>query len=275
MKSDSPPGLSLRLSRVLQHLGPGPSLADIGSDHALLPLAWLRLQPAGQAIAIDRAPAPLEGAARHRAQSAVGERLILRRGDGLLALHDQCPHLVSICGLSGRGILGILQRDPHGRREAIQRFVLAPNDRDYYLRAALPKLGLQLVDEDALWERERYFPILIACPQKAARPTEISPASPPNATLAQALGSSTPSATEMAQTPAPKLAQALAQRFGPFLLARRDTSLRRYLIAQQKRLLDIRSQQPREFGPLFDELRLVQAALALYEKSPFPPGATS
>lgn len=195
------PALSARLELVCQSLGPGPLLVDVGTDHALLPLAWLARHPTGRAIGIDRAKAPLARAKEHRAHSAAASRLELWLQDGL---GDGCLEpapLVSICGMGGRSIAKILRHSTAVQQHRVQRLVLGPNDHAKALRIALFELGYGLSDEQACWDRAQYYPLLIATPA----------------------------------APGPPLPEA-ALRFGPHLLTRAHPALARWLAAQHRRL---------------------------------------
>lgn len=182
-------------------LGEAPLLVDVGTDHALLPLAWLEQHPKAQALGIDRAPSPLDRARIHRAQSPSGERLELRLQEGLGSLEPPQGSAISICGMGGVTMAQILRDSLAVRRKASLRLVLAPNDRACELRQALHSLGWALQNEDACWDRGRYYPVLVAHPASDS-PSSLSP---------------------------------LQLQFGPHLLAQGHPALARWLHAQHAR----------------------------------------
>lgn len=144
--------LSARLT-ALAALCPldGP-VADIGSDHALLPLALLRAG-APRVIAIDRSPGPI---AQLRALAARHPGLEARAGDGLSPLQPGEAAVLVIAGMGGRLIARILGAAP-AVVAAARRVVLQPNEDLLWLRGALPGLGLRLEAQRFTVERGRCF----------------------------------------------------------------------------------------------------------------------
>lgn len=207
--------LSPRLRTVCQALGAAPLLVDVGTDHGLLPLAWLHEHPQSHAIGIDRSPSPLERARIHRAQSPIGERLELRLQDGLGSLEPPQASAISICGMGGSSIARILKASVAVQRKAPLRLVLAPNDRVFELRQHLYSLGWSLQSEDACWDRGRYYPVLIAEP---------APAHPPRL-------------------------DPLHMQFGPHLLEQAHPALARWLHTQHARWSAIQNARAKADSP--------------------------
>ena len=154
--------LSLRLRTVLAEIKDADLYADIGTDHAWLPIAWLATHPHAKAIGIDLESQPLVGAHVHRERAGLTDRLELRRGDGIKALATNEPvQVLSICGMGGERMTHILQRGLTSAPTELCRLVLQPNDRSEKVRAILPNFGFRLVWETALWERNQYYCVLI------------------------------------------------------------------------------------------------------------------
>lgn len=188
-------------------IGSAPLLIDVGTDHALLPLGWLAAHPEGLAIGIDRAEMPLARAREHRNASDCGDRLELRLQDGLGELCPPLPAVISMSGMGGITIAQILARAHHLGHARIRRIVVVPNDRAFELRTRMVALGLALLDERGLWDRGRFYPVIVAEPGHGV---EYSP---------------------------------LELRFGPHLLANADPALGRWLALQEQRLLKIAEQR--------------------------------
>lgn len=207
--------LSPRLRTVCRALGAAPLLVDVGTDHALLPLAWLAEHPQSQALGIDRAQSPLDSARIHRAQSPHGDRLELRLQEGLGTLEPPQGAALSVCGMGGVTIAQILKASVAVQRKAPLHLVLAPNDHAFELRQCLYSLGWTLHNEEACWDRGRYYSILIARPAT--------------------------------QHPAPF--DPLHLQFGPHLLEQAHPALARWLHAQHARWSAIQNARAQAGSP--------------------------
>lgn len=155
-----PPSLGCRLEAVLACIPPCALLADVGTDHGLLPLAALVSGKAERAIGIDRNRGPLERAAANRQAASLMDRLELKCGDGLAPLGAEQPEVVTICGLGGRQIERILRRGGE-RLAGVRRLVLQPNQNPEVLRAWAREAGWHLVAEKVLAVVDEHFPILV------------------------------------------------------------------------------------------------------------------
>lgn len=238
LSRDTPPqprvplALSPRLQTVGRCIGAASYLIDVGTDHALLPLAWLEQHPRARALGIDQAQQPLEGAEQNRQRSAAAQRLDLRLQSGLADLHPPENSVLSICGMGGRSIQQILGDAIAVRQHQLSRMVLSPNDRPDVVRATLIELGWAICAEDALWDHGRFYPVISARKAKDQ---------------AQAL-------------------DPLSLRFGPHLLANQHPALATWLVLQAQRLNKIQVRLAPKAPPkeLVANLEELHAAWARY-----------
>ena len=101
--------LSMRLERVAAHVPAGARLADIGSDHAYLPVALLRRGAITAAVAGEVAVTPFHAAERSVRESGLNQRVSVRLADGLAAIEPgDAITAISICGMGGERIRDIL-----------------------------------------------------------------------------------------------------------------------------------------------------------------------
>jgi tRNA (adenine22-N1)-methyltransferase len=145
--------LSARLADVAALCPPGAVVADIGSDHGLLPLALLRSGRAPRAIAVDLHPGPV---AQLRARAAGEPRLEVRAGDGLAPLAPGEAQVIVLAGIGARLAERLLRAAP-AVWAAAERVVVQVNEGPEELRAALLGLGMELVDQRFVEERGRPF----------------------------------------------------------------------------------------------------------------------
>ena len=110
-----PLDLTPRLAAVAAQVPPGARLADVGTDHAYLPV-WLLL--AGRivgAVATDVNQGPLQRGQETAQRYGVAHRMDFRRCDGLAALSPGEVDAVVIAGMGGDLMVHILSAAPWTR----------------------------------------------------------------------------------------------------------------------------------------------------------------
>ena len=154
--------LSQRLERVAAHIPAGARLADIGSDHAYLPVALMRRGAIAAAVAGEVAATPFQAANRTVADNGLTQHITVRLADGLAAIEagDDIT-AVSLCGMGGETIRDILDSGKahlNGR----ERLILQPNGGEQPLRQWLMENGYQILHEELLRENRFYYEIIVA-----------------------------------------------------------------------------------------------------------------
>jgi len=162
-----PPVLSRRLQALFTYIPYGRVLADIGTDHAYLPIyAYLQGRiPA--ALACDINPGPLEKAAQHIHRYGLGAYIQTRLGNGLAPLLPGEAQCVVIAGMGGMLMVDILAQSL-AVLASLERIVLQPQHDVPAVRRALHGHGFCITDEEMLQEGPRYYNIL--CAEKGAEP---------------------------------------------------------------------------------------------------------
>ncbi len=107
------------------------SHADIGSDHAYLPLHLLSSGRVQRCIAVEKNLEPLEQARRNATRFDLP--LETRHGDGLRILQPGEVSSLSFCGMGAKTMLTLLERDPQVL-ETVEQVVVQPNDWAELLR---------------------------------------------------------------------------------------------------------------------------------------------
>lgn len=153
--------LSPRLAVVARYVLPGRPLADIGTDHAYLPVHLVQAGLVPHAVAADMLAGPLEAARATVAESAVASRVDVRMGNGLAVLQPGEVKTVAICGMGGSLIAEILTRGP---LDGVERLVLQPLGGELKLRGWLAGSGWRLVAERLVEEGARLYVIMVAEP---------------------------------------------------------------------------------------------------------------
>ena len=146
--------LDARLACAASFVRAGAVLADVGTDHAYLPIALLSHGMISYAYAADIAEGPLATAKAHlddcaKEKSGLTDRIRLVLTDGLAGLEDVTPAVtdISVCGMGGELIARILSDADFVRNPDI-RLILQPMTMQPILRRWL--------GENGFWvERER------------------------------------------------------------------------------------------------------------------------
>lgn len=133
--------LDRRLKTVAEFVRKDKRIADIGTDHALVP-CWLYQQGAKEIYAADISEGPL-ASARATAEMFGIKDIKLILSDGL----DNVPPVddVIIAGMGGEMIADILCRCKFSNPD--MRFILQPMTKDFMLRRALYKNGFEIITE--------------------------------------------------------------------------------------------------------------------------------
>lgn len=158
--------LSNRLQLLLNKIPVGSRFADIGSDHALLPIAALESGRAEFAIAGEVNPGPFDAARKAVAAAGLGNSISVRRGDGLEVLESAEVNCITIAGMGGSLIASILERGRVlGKLQGVEVLALQPNVGEDILRRWLLKNGWVLTAEDILEEDGKIYEVLTAVPE--------------------------------------------------------------------------------------------------------------
>jgi len=162
-----PVKLPERLLRIASYVPQSSSVADIGTDHALLP-AYLVLQGiCSKIIATDMHAGPLESARATVAAFNLWEQVELRQGDGLSIIRPGEVSTIIIAGMGGVKINGMLNRAADVLRQTAC-LILQPLSGVAQVRRWLSGNGWRLVDEDLLIDNGRFYEIIVAEPMDAA-----------------------------------------------------------------------------------------------------------
>lgn len=162
--------LSQRLEMIAGQVPAGSRLADIGSDHALLPVYLLQQGVIGYAVAGELNDGPLQAAQRQIRDAGAGALIEARKGDGLVVISPGEVDAVTIAGMGGSLIVRILD-DGGSRLDGVKRLVLQPNVAEEQVRRWLAGNGWLLTREQCLEEDDKIYVILTA-DRAAQAPTQ-------------------------------------------------------------------------------------------------------
>ena len=154
--------LSKRLERVAAQVPAGARLADIGSDHAYLPVALMNRGAIVAAVAGEVALTPFRAAQRTVCDNGHELHIHVRLADGLAAIEPaDLLDTVSICGMGGETIRDILERGK-AHLSGRERLILQPNGGEQPLRLWLMDNGYRILCEELLRENRFDYEIIVA-----------------------------------------------------------------------------------------------------------------
>ena len=104
-----PSYLSVRLKAVAELVSDGRCLADIGTDHAYIPIWLVKSGRISGAIAADVNRGPLQRALEHIRDNGLEDRIKLRLSDGFLALEPGEADSAVLAGMGGGLMIRILK----------------------------------------------------------------------------------------------------------------------------------------------------------------------
>lgn len=157
--------LSPRLKTLADNIKIGSVVADIGTDHALLPIFLVENEICNEVYACDIGDGPIDRAGTY-VRKKLGpdcSKITLMKCDGLDGVPNHCDTIV-IAGMGGELIADILSRG-YGDRTA--KLILQPMTSIDKLRKYLYDNDFHIVDETIVKEMEhRYYSVIIAEPGK-------------------------------------------------------------------------------------------------------------
>ena len=163
--------LAKRLAALSGHVPPGSVVADIGTDHALLPIYLLESGICRRVIATDVKPGPLQSAKQAVAACSWTDSVDLRLGDGLRPLTAGEAEVIVLAGMGGKTIIDILAAAP-SILTGTQRLILQPMTGAEGLRMWLATNGWRLTKEELILEGSRIYQVIVA---EHGRETETEP----------------------------------------------------------------------------------------------------
>ena len=161
--------LSKRLEAVAAFVDKGMSAADVGTDHAYVPIALVERGICPFAIAMDVKPGPLERAGENIAAHHLTGKISTRLSNGLEALAAKEADCVIISGMGGSLILKILQ-EAGSLLYTLKTLILSPQSDPEKVREWLWERGFGFADEVMVEEDGKFYVVMkIAVPETSDR----------------------------------------------------------------------------------------------------------
>ena len=160
-----------RLQAIADMVPVGMAMADIGTDHAYLPIYLITNDIVTQAIAGDIHQGPYLSAKNSVATAQLEQVISVRRGNGLEVVSPGEAEVVVIAGMGGLNIIDILRSCP-AVTAALKYLIVQPMIAAASVRMWLQSNGWQIVNEQLVQEDGKLYQII------AAKPGESPPFEP-------------------------------------------------------------------------------------------------
>ena len=147
--------LGARLQSACAYLSAGGTVADIGTDHAYLPIEIIKKGLSQRAIACDINLGPIESARRNIEAAGLSDRIDTMQTDGLHGVECFHPTDILIFGMGGELIAKILSEAPWVKDEEIG-LILQPMSHAEILRRWLSENGFAILGETLTYEDQYY-----------------------------------------------------------------------------------------------------------------------
>ena len=151
--------LSPRLQKLACWVPEGARVADVGTDHAYLPV-WLTLHGCVTcASASDLRKGPLDRARETGRTWGVEEQIDFRLGNGLEGISPEETDTIVIAGMGGENISAILKAAPW-TRDGQHTLLLQPQTHAEDLRRFLMDHGYAICREALVYDRGILYPMM-------------------------------------------------------------------------------------------------------------------
>lgn len=165
--------LDNRLSLCARFVRSGAKLADIGTDHAYLPVYLCRCGKCPAAVAADINPEPLKRGAETISAAGLDGRIKTRLSDGLKNINSDEADDIVIAGMGGELIAKIIDECSFAKDKS-KRFILQPMTKSEYLIEWLCRNGYKITDRDCCEAANKCYTVILAeYTGKAAEQDEI------------------------------------------------------------------------------------------------------
>ena len=163
--------IGARLLSAAKFVRQGAYFADIGTDHAHLPLFLLGEGIISHAVSTDVNRGPLDSAVQNASEAGFSDRMTFILTDGASGLSDMGITDYAMCGMGGELIADIIENSPHLKVSGV-RLILQPMTKQSTLRKYLARAGFSTVGESYSCEAGKYY--LCIAVEYFGEPKEIS-----------------------------------------------------------------------------------------------------
>ena len=154
--------LTPRLDAIAKSIDECDTIADIGSDHAYLPIYLIKKGKAKKAIASDINKGPAEISKSRIKQNGLERYIEVRIGDGLKVLDKEEAEIIVVAGMGGLIMRDMLSESIDIARGA-KEIILQPMRDSRALIKWLIENAFQVINGEIIKEGNKFYEIIWAC----------------------------------------------------------------------------------------------------------------
>ncbi len=151
--------LSKRLEEIVNLIDKNSKVADIGTDHGLVPNFLVENNISSYIVASDISEKSLEKTYELVDNKYIDSKIYLRVGNGLEVIEKNEVDTVILAGMGGILISKLIEKD-FDKVENLKKLILQPMQNQYELREYLYKKGFIFNDQRIVYEEKKYFEIM-------------------------------------------------------------------------------------------------------------------
>ena len=152
--------LNLKLKAIANYVKKDDIVIDTCTDHAYLAIYLKKQQLCQEVYASDINPHALKIAKKNIFKAQVNIPTFL--SDGFKNIPDLNINTAIIAGVGAHTILNIIDSAP----QSINKFIISSNNDYAYLRTSLYKQKLYIKEEIVVYEKNKYYPIMLVLKAK-------------------------------------------------------------------------------------------------------------
>jgi tRNA (adenine22-N1)-methyltransferase len=160
MSHSSNSQLDNRLRLCAHFVRDGAKLADIGTDHAYLPVWLCRIGRCPCAVAADINPDPLKRGMTTIAEAGLSDKISTRLSNGLKEINSDEVDDIVIAGMGGELIAKILEECSFAK-DSSKHFILQPMTKSEVLIKWLCENGFEIIEQDCCVAAKKCYTILL------------------------------------------------------------------------------------------------------------------
>lgn len=152
--------LDKRLSLCASFVREGVKIADIGTDHAYLPIWLVMNEKVEKALACDINEGPLNSGKADVMRYNLSDRITLRLSDGLKNVSENEADDIIIAGMGGELIVKILMECSFSKNKD-KRFILQPMTKCEVLIKWLYENGFEIIAQKACECDKKHYTVMV------------------------------------------------------------------------------------------------------------------
>lgn len=151
--------LSSRLMKIAKMVDPCASIADVGTDHAFIPIYLVKNGICSSAIASDINEGPINKAKNNILFENLQNKIKCIKSEGLMHLLPYEIDCVVIAGMGGNLTRDIIEERPEVFK-SLKFAILNPAQNVEILRKYIYKSGFDIIDEDLCIDENVFYEII-------------------------------------------------------------------------------------------------------------------